>query len=171
MVLSYLKKTLLPLEDLFRFFSYLHGFSLYYVFLFFQVSTKELQEQVKAKKHEISIQSAEISTAEKRQDQIKKHLGEWELEIKRLKLDTEKLKASAENSEQMVCFSQTNKLSVRLRLYILRAPLCFLILFRCCNCQTSMIGLRKKNINLETVEVCMIFTKMTQKRLKRDFQN
>lgn len=73
-----------------------------------KVASKELQEQVRAKKHEISVQSAEINSAEKRQDQIKKYLGEWELEIKRLKLDTEKLKANAEHSEQLM-LQLTNK--------------------------------------------------------------
>ncbi|XP_026292869.1 structural maintenance of chromosomes protein 2 [Frankliniella occidentalis] len=67
-----------------------------------KVSAKEMHEQVKAKKHEISVQNKEIHDAQKRQDLIKKSLSEWELEIKRLKLDSEKLKSNAANSEQVM---------------------------------------------------------------------
>ncbi|KAK3911305.1 Structural maintenance of chromosomes protein 2 [Frankliniella fusca] len=67
-----------------------------------KVSAKEMQEHVKAKKHEISLQNKEIHEAQKRQDLIKKSFSEWELEIKRLKLDSEKLKSNAANSEQVM---------------------------------------------------------------------
>lgn len=67
-----------------------------------QNEAKDLQAQVKAKKHEISLKNKEIHAAQNRQDQIKKSSAEWQLEIKRLKLDSEKLKSTADNSEQMV---------------------------------------------------------------------
>lgn len=65
-------------------------------------AAQEMQEQVKSKKHEISVQSKEIHAAQNRQDQIKKSMGDWELEIKRLKLESEKLRNNAAISEENV---------------------------------------------------------------------
>lgn len=67
-----------------------------------KVAVKEMQDQVKIKKQEISAQNKEIHAAQARQDKIKKSLSDWVLEIKRLELDSEKLKANASTSEHVM---------------------------------------------------------------------